>query len=490
MTSLQTLILMYTRFSGTLPPALSSMTSLTWLEVLGNQLVGAIPAELGAMRSLQTLSLSQNNFTGGVPASLASLTSLRQLDLSNNAFLNVGPLPTWLLNLTSLSDLNMEQTGLNGTLPAWLGQMRSLTFIEFRFNSLSGTIPASLGALTNMVYIYLMGNQLSGSIPPSLGSLQSLSTLELVSNQLSGTIPASLGALTALTDLDLGSNLLTGTIPASLAALTRLNFCRLDGNAFWCPLPAGLPSVCGTPACTPAFPSGHRRRQLLNAPPASLPSPSPSPLLLYQGWTSPVPGCATAGYNSLGTTGVGGNYPYNVGDTFPCRAWKLAATVCQSVPVVYPSSGDSYMVNGITGANNWFCAQSGRADAVFGTSCNVSSQYVCSDYYGNCNVNTGSFGTLLTVRNCAGIETAITEQSPPLPPSPGPSPPPLTFTCAAANNATECAALAGVFAAACGISNAVMDLGHERLVVRGRWRSHGLLLLFGRRLLGWRGHDP
>ena len=81
-------------------------------------------------------------------------------------------------------------------------------------------------------------------------------------------------------------------------------------------------------------------------------------VILYQGWSSPVPGCSTGSYDTLGVTGVGGSYPYYQSDSFPCRAWKLAATICTTQPTVY-NGGSSYVVNGITGANNWMCPVSG-----------------------------------------------------------------------------------------------------------------------------------
>ena len=52
---------------------------------------------------------------------------------------------------------------------------------------------------------------------------------------------------------------------------------------------------------------------------------------LYHGWTSPIAGCVTTGFNATAATNQGGMYPYNMGDSLACRAWKLAATVCTTM---------------------------------------------------------------------------------------------------------------------------------------------------------------
>jgi hypothetical protein len=114
---------------------------------------------------------------------------------------------------------------------------------------------------------------------------------------------------------------------------------------------------------------------------------------LYHGWSSPIAGCLTGGYNATAATSLGGVYPYNVGDSPACRAWKLAATVCNSQPTQYVD------------ADNWQCPSSGGfTDPVFGTYCAVASQYSCSTCPGYCNAGNCSYGPI-SLRNCAGQET-------------------------------------------------------------------------------------
>jgi hypothetical protein len=115
----------------------------------------------------------------------------------------------------------------------------------------------------------------------------------------------------------------------------------------------------------------------------------------YHGWTSPIPGCDTSSWNAMLPTVLGGYYPYNLGDSPACRAWKLAATVCTTQPTMYVDD------------TNWMCPMSGGfTDPVFGTYCAApSTQYACSTCPGLCNAGTCGFMPL-SLRNCSGFETS------------------------------------------------------------------------------------
>ena len=114
---------------------------------------------------------------------------------------------------------------------------------------------------------------------------------------------------------------------------------------------------------------------------------------LYHGWTCPIAGCLTTAYTTTAATALGGTYPYNTGDSAACRAWKLAATVCTTLPVLYGSNNE-----------NWMCANSGGfTDPTFGTYCAAASQYACSTCPGFCNAGTCRSGSN-TLRNCSGSE--------------------------------------------------------------------------------------
>ena len=98
---------------------------------------------------------------------------------------------------------------------------------------------------------------------------------------------------------------------------------------------------------------------------------------LYHGWMCPIGGCNTSSYDTMVATADGGFYPYNMGDTDACRAWKLAATICTTAPMPYnmPSS-----------TMDWTCPISGGfTDPVFGMFCMVMGQFACSDCQGVCN---------------------------------------------------------------------------------------------------------
>jgi hypothetical protein len=115
---------------------------------------------------------------------------------------------------------------------------------------------------------------------------------------------------------------------------------------------------------------------------------------MYHGWTSPVTGCSTASANTSSPTADGGSYPHNTGDSAACKAWKLAATVCNTQPVAY----------GYATPGDWLCPSAGGfTDPNFGTYCAVSNQYACSDCYGVCNAS--CIYTPLSLRSCSGNET-------------------------------------------------------------------------------------
>jgi len=93
----------------------------------------------------------------------------------------------------------------------------------------------------------------------------------------------------------------------------------------------------------------------------------------------------------MARTNLGGFYPFNTGDSNACRAWKLAATVCTTMPLAY------------AGMENWSCAASGGfTDLLFGTYCAVPNQYSCSTCPGACNA--ACIYNPLSLRDCAGRE--------------------------------------------------------------------------------------
>lgn len=113
--------------------------------------------------------------------------------------------------------------------------------------------------------------------------------------------------------------------------------------------------------------------------------------VLYHGWTSPVAACNTTTWNASAATADGATYVYNTGDSTVCRAWKLAATICEAPPTAY----------GYATPGDFYCPSSGGGNTGY---CAVSNQYACSDCAGVCNAQCEY--TPLSLRNCSGNEVS------------------------------------------------------------------------------------
>jgi len=121
-----------------------------------------------------------------------------------------------------------------------------------------------------------------------------------------------------------------------------------------------------------------------------------------------VPGCDTNGYDMTEPTINGGRFPFKLGDSLACKAWKLAATVCSTPPLSYNSD-----TNG-TGDRSWnFQCRSGGFAAFdrvsggsFGEFCFVADQYICTGCPGACNAQCSFAGSnpSMTMRGCNGGE--------------------------------------------------------------------------------------
>ena len=104
-----------------------------------------------------------------------------------------------------------------------------------------------------------------------------------------------------------------------------------------------------------------------------------------------MPGCTYTGaddFEAIATTNIGGVFPFKINDTLACRAWKLAATICNSEPISYlgydgdGGGGGRERFDSLgTGADSWNfqCRSSGGfIDPRFGTYCPVATQYICT----------------------------------------------------------------------------------------------------------------
>jgi hypothetical protein len=133
------------------------------------------------------------------------------------------------------------------------------------------------------------------------------------------------------------------------------------------------------------------------SPPVWVAPPTPNNATvydLYHNWASPVPGCDTNGYDSTEQTITGGRFPFKLGDSLACKAWKLAATVCSTPPISYNSN------NASTGNQSWnfqctsggFAAFDRASASSFGEFCYVPDQYICTGCPGACNAQCNGGG--------------------------------------------------------------------------------------------------
>ena len=232
--SLQTLLLSYTNFSGSLPPSIGNLKMLSRIDLAECNLNGSIPDSIGSLtqlvdldlsynnfhrsirdsiarlKQLVYLDLSGNNFSGSIPSSIASLTQLIYLDLSYNNF--SGSIPSSIGSLTQLVNLDLSYNNFNGSIPNF-GMFKNLTYLKLDNNHLSGQMNSThLEELLNLYYLDFRGNSLNGNIPISLFSLPSLQSLLLSHNQFSGSLDLSvIQKSESLSSLDLSyNNLLIG----------------------------------------------------------------------------------------------------------------------------------------------------------------------------------------------------------------------------------------------------------------------------------------
>ncbi|NJL06390.1 MAG: hypothetical protein HC911_16090, partial [Chloroflexaceae bacterium] len=155
---------------------------VTALALFANQLTGSIPPALGSLTALTSLALNDNQLTGSIPPALGSLTNLTELNLASNQLTD--SIPPALGTLTNLTELSLANNQLTGSIPPELGNLTNLTRLDLSVNQLSGSIPPELGNLANLRDLSLSINQLRGDIPPTLANLSAVVLLFLSKNEL------------------------------------------------------------------------------------------------------------------------------------------------------------------------------------------------------------------------------------------------------------------------------------------------------------------
>ena len=222
---------------------------VTQLNFHRKRLTGTIPPALGSLSNLIKLELHHNDLTGPIPATWGTdthpLPNLETLDLHVNQL--TGPIPPALGSLSNLTELALHQNRLTGTIPPALGALSNLETLALNHNQLTGTIPEVLGTLSSLVDLWLHENQLDGPIPAAWGSathpLSELQSLRLDNNQLSGNfgpIPVGTAGLRNLVELRLDNNALSGAIPAAWGTLSTLNLLRLTATDWTGTIPQAL----------------------------------------------------------------------------------------------------------------------------------------------------------------------------------------------------------------------------------------------------------
>ncbi|CAL0331211.1 unnamed protein product [Lupinus luteus] len=174
---------------------------------------------------LSTLSLSDNKFSGPVPPSLSSLTFLIHLNLSNNNFNS--SFPSELSNLKNLQVLDFYNNNMTGPLPV------SLSKIDFSHNNFSGPIAKEISHCKLLTFVNLSRNELSGEIPNEIINMRILNYLNLSRNYLVGTIPGSIASMQSLTSVDFSYNNLSGLVPGT-GQFSYFNYTSFLGNPELC----------------------------------------------------------------------------------------------------------------------------------------------------------------------------------------------------------------------------------------------------------------
>uniref|UniRef100_A0A2N9I169 Leucine-rich repeat-containing N-terminal plant-type domain-containing protein n=1 Tax=Fagus sylvatica TaxID=28930 RepID=A0A2N9I169_FAGSY len=218
-------------YNGSFPEKIFQVPTLQILDLSNNGLLNGSLPEFHPNSSLRSLLLSGTKFSGALPDSIGNLKMLSKIDLSICNF--SGSIPSSVANLTQLVYLDMSTNYFTGPVPSF-SKAKNLTQIKLSYNDLTGMIYSlNWKDLLNLVNLDLRSNSLVGSIPVSLFSLPALQQLQLSNNGFSGRLNEfSVVSPNLLKNLDLSSNNLEGSIPMSVFKLQQLMFLSLSSNNF------------------------------------------------------------------------------------------------------------------------------------------------------------------------------------------------------------------------------------------------------------------
>ncbi|CAN7086498.1 unnamed protein product [Brassica oleracea var. botrytis] len=224
--------------SGSISPAISSLTKLTTLSLPCNLISGPIPPEILNCTNLKVVNLTSNHLSGAIP-DFSSLKNLETLDVSVN-FLT-GEFQSWVGNLTLLVSLSLGNNNyVEGAIPKSIGGLKKLTWLYLAKSNLTGHIPDSIFDLNALDTFDIAKNAISGDFPASITRLENLTKIELYDNKLTGEIPPEIGKLTHLRELDVSLNQLSGPLPRELGNLKELRVFHCHQNNFTGEFPSGF----------------------------------------------------------------------------------------------------------------------------------------------------------------------------------------------------------------------------------------------------------
>ncbi|CAL4899322.1 unnamed protein product [Urochloa decumbens] len=253
--NLSVLQVSYNNFSGWFPHKILQLKNLRVLDVSHNyQLLGHFPRFPNGS-SLQTLNLQQTLFSGVRLSNFNNLISLTQLGADGKSifmeppylFVNkLGPINTlqlsltgsgeldsfysWITDLQSLTTLKLSDYYSSKTLPSWIGNLTHLKSLDIRYCSFTGSIPSSVGNLSTLEYITISDCAFFGKLPSSIGNLKNLRFLQISDTHLSGPITPAIGDLDNLEVVILRACSFSGRIPNVIANMTKLIFVDLSQN--------------------------------------------------------------------------------------------------------------------------------------------------------------------------------------------------------------------------------------------------------------------
>jgi len=238
--TLQSLRLVDSPITGTLPPSFCLLRRLRYLHI-ERSLLTALPDCFGPehMPTLEHFHVSESRITR-MPPSLARAKRLQWLNFAHNWAPNVAKKvsPSSLPDLSGLDKLVLLNIS-SSRLQADVSLLRCASWSQLNVyavdgNALSGVLtPDWFDGLAQLRRVSLAGNALQGPLPVFHGA-NNLVSLSLANCGLTGAFPAEWGELTLLTHLDVSGNSLT--LPLSpLVGLTSLSFLDLSKNLLECP---------------------------------------------------------------------------------------------------------------------------------------------------------------------------------------------------------------------------------------------------------------